>query len=262
LRFVYLFLVPRRNALTYARISTELVFIEIRNSFMRINSVLAGALASAFFGAASAQAAPVAYSDLALWSSAVSGTTTVTIPDPSSGNISPDGYGYDLLGTGPVPYGGVLFTGIVPLDGGFFNVGPLMPGHPAAVLASLQYGYGVVGILITLAAPVTAFSLNFGTFLGEDVTFLLSNGYSLTTNGSSEGIYQPNDFFGVTDLTPFTTVQVSTADQAVYLNDVAFGTAVSAIPEPSTWAMMILGFAGIGFLSYRRSRRSPDHQAC
>lgn len=26
----------------------------------------------------------------------------------------------------------------------------------------------------------------------------------------------------------------------------------SAVPEPSTWAMMILGFCGIGFLSYRR----------
>ena len=26
----------------------------------------------------------------------------------------------------------------------------------------------------------------------------------------------------------------------------------SAVPEPSTWAMMILGFAGIGFLAYRR----------
>jgi outer membrane lipase/esterase len=28
--------------------------------------------------------------------------------------------------------------------------------------------------------------------------------------------------------------------------------AVSAVPEPSTWAMMILGFAGIGFMAYRR----------
>jgi hypothetical protein len=27
---------------------------------------------------------------------------------------------------------------------------------------------------------------------------------------------------------------------------------VSAVPEPSTWAMMILGFAGIGFMTYRR----------
>ena len=29
-------------------------------------------------------------------------------------------------------------------------------------------------------------------------------------------------------------------------------TGVDAVPEPSTWAMMILGFAGIGFMAYRR----------
>ena len=26
----------------------------------------------------------------------------------------------------------------------------------------------------------------------------------------------------------------------------------SAVPEPSTWAMMFLGFAGLGFMVYRR----------
>jgi PEP-CTERM motif len=26
---------------------------------------------------------------------------------------------------------------------------------------------------------------------------------------------------------------------------------VNAIPEPSTWAMMLLGFAGLGFAGYR-----------
>ena len=31
--------------------------------------------------------------------------------------------------------------------------------------------------------------------------------------------------------------------------------AVAAVPEPSTWVMMILGFAGLGFLAYRRSRK-------
>ncbi|HEY5505363.1 MAG TPA: PEPxxWA-CTERM sorting domain-containing protein, partial [Sedimentisphaerales bacterium] len=30
---------------------------------------------------------------------------------------------------------------------------------------------------------------------------------------------------------------------------------ISAVPEPSTWAMMILGFAGIGFMAYRQKRR-------
>jgi hypothetical protein len=26
------------------------------------------------------------------------------------------------------------------------------------------------------------------------------------------------------------------------------------VPEPSTWAMMILGFGGVGFMAYRRKR--------
>ncbi len=32
-------------------------------------------------------------------------------------------------------------------------------------------------------------------------------------------------------------------------------TAVSPVPEPSTWAMMILGFAGIGFMACRRKSK-------
>jgi hypothetical protein len=33
------------------------------------------------------------------------------------------------------------------------------------------------------------------------------------------------------------------------------GPPTSAVPEPSTWAMMILGFAGIGFMAYRRKAK-------
>jgi hypothetical protein len=29
----------------------------------------------------------------------------------------------------------------------------------------------------------------------------------------------------------------------------------AAVPEPSTWAMMILGFAGVGFMAYRRKSK-------
>jgi hypothetical protein len=35
-----------------------------------------------------------------------------------------------------------------------------------------------------------------------------------------------------------------------------FGTVTPAVPEPSTWAMMFLGFTGLGFASLRRSRKS------
>jgi hypothetical protein len=31
---------------------------------------------------------------------------------------------------------------------------------------------------------------------------------------------------------------------------------VISVPEPSTWGMMLLGFAGLGFLGYRRTQRA------
>ena len=70
----------------------------------------------------------------------------------------------------------------------------------------------------------------------------------------------------------FTTIDPfgSTAVTANGINDlgqiVGFYTAAVAadqstigfettIPEPSTWAMMLLGFGGLGFLGYRKVRR-------
>ena len=36
--------------------------------------------------------------------------------------------------------------------------------------------------------------------------------------------------------------------------DFTFGTAAPPVPEASTWAMMLIGFAGVGFVAYRRKR--------
>jgi hypothetical protein len=38
-------------------------------------------------------------------------------------------------------------------------------------------------------------------------------------------------------------------------NDPGRWTGVSAVPESSTWVLMIIGFAGIGFLAYRRKSK-------
>ena len=35
-------------------------------------------------------------------------------------------------------------------------------------------------------------------------------------------------------------------------------TAVAPVPEPSTWAMMILGFAGVGYMTYRRRKQTAS----
>ena len=37
--------------------------------------------------------------------------------------------------------------------------------------------------------------------------------------------------------------------------DQIFTLEISAVPEPSTWAMMLVGFAGLGFLGYRQRQK-------
>ena len=90
--------------------------------------------------------------------------------------------------------------------------------------------------------------------------------------GSTNGIFTykfdspPNDhdhmnwaqyslFFTATGSTTVLSFASAAPQNCCYgpaLDDVA----VVAIPEASTWAMMILGFAGVGFLSYRRKSRA------
>ena len=50
----------------------------------------------------------------------------------------------------------------------------------------------------------------------------------------------------------FTLTQFSAQQASPIFDDFA----IAAVPEPSTWAMMILGFAGVGFLAYRRRSHS------
>ena len=41
----------------------------------------------------------------------------------------------------------------------------------------------------------------------------------------------------------------------VAADNLIVGRPVGSIPEPATWAMMLLGFAGVGFMAYRRKSR-------
>jgi|SRR5665213_929016 len=38
--------------------------------------------------------------------------------------------------------------------------------------------------------------------------------------------------------------------------DLLDSVSVSAVPEPATWAMMILGFMGVGFMAYRKNNKA------
>jgi PEP-CTERM motif len=59
-----------------------------------------------------------------------------------------------------------------------------------------------------------------------------------------------------------TTIDGGSSFQAVGGTGAALGrpitgtlTISAAVPEPSTWAMMILGFVGVGFMAYRRKSK-------
>jgi hypothetical protein len=49
-----------------------------------------------------------------------------------------------------------------------------------------------------------------------------------------------------------TPVYSTASPEFLMMESLGFDPVTNAVPEPSTWAMMILGFAGIGFMAYRR----------
>jgi hypothetical protein len=61
-------------------------------------------------------------------------------------------------------------------------------------------------------------------------------------------------FADAADTIPLPDVEVNSALGFDYVPEDALSSPIGApVPEPSTWAMMLLGFAGLGYAAYRRS---------
>ena len=86
--------------------------------------------------------------------------------------------------------------------------------------------------------------------------------YALASTGTQEGATpnQPLTASAFAYIDPYFSIDPSVADASAYSFTVSpgFGNAPgsipSAIPEPSTWAMMLLGFMGLGYAGYRRAK--------
>jgi len=123
------------------------------------------------------------------------------------------------------------------------------------------------GNLVTLSNTSSTAGFSIDTSLPQQQDGFGNYTYGIAVVGN---IPQPS---GITDLTFFVAYSqaLSTSSfllgtgnaHAYFVADVAapngtgsFNTgvvgAVAAVPEPSTWAMMILGFMGVGFMAYRR----------
>jgi hypothetical protein len=118
-------------------------------------------------------------------------------------------------------YGLTFWVGNVTGDG--------TPGSNSAVYA----GVSTIALLVdgTQVGLFTNSNVTVGNVNWEEFT------YDFTAAFSSELIEFQN---------------ATTADNYAGLDDVSIATVTAAVPEPSIWAMMILGFAGIGAMTYRR----------
>jgi hypothetical protein len=96
----------------------------------------------------------------------------------------------------------------------------------------------------------------FGVFaneLGPDISALaLSLRYQSESSLSGSSTYD-NTSIHELGLTPGTYVYTWSSD-SLTVN-------IEAVPEPATWAMMALGFAGLGFSGYRAAGRRPAVRA-
>jgi hypothetical protein len=94
-------------------------------------------------------------------------------------------------------------------------------------------------------------------FTGEVLGFELvapSHSTALVISGKTVGTYaEGSDFFINTASHPPVNNFTSSGGDENFRTFVDTGV-TAAVPEPSTWAMLLLGFAGIGFAGYRRSK--------
>jgi choice-of-anchor C domain-containing protein len=215
---------------------------------MRLN-VKTLALAAAFLGGAYSQASAVTVVD-GNFTDNITGFVTVQAGSTigGAGGWTVTGGSVDLIGTywqSPTP--GIIGSGSVDLDG----------NSPGGIQQTIAIGPGTYVLSFYLSGnpdggiPVKT-SLSGITGATQEFTYTTGN----NSRDNMNYILETMTFTigpGVTSTVLSFTSQDS---QDSPFGPVIGGVSISsAVPEPSTWAMMILGFAGIGFLAYRRKNK-------
>lgn len=129
---------------------------------------------------------------------------------------------------------------------------------------SLSCSPGGLGVCSAFAEnatfTVTSNSITLAEDGGSSYTPAAFNGLQYSNLGFGSGI---TGFSLSTDLAGLTASDVSFTGSSIEFNaqglsfpDAYFVTLTlsSGVPEPSTWAMLVLGFAGLGFAGYRRAK--------
>jgi hypothetical protein len=123
----------------------------------------------------------------------------------------------------------------------------------------------------TWATPQTSLSIYWGSIDGNaggnnnlNSLAISVDGYTLTgadlvalgaLGTGSQTLPADNQWVTINGLGAFTKVSFSSTGNAF---EFSLG---SGVPEPSTWAMMLAGFAGLGFMGWRGPRKTVPHIA-
>jgi hypothetical protein len=134
-----------------------------------------------------------------------------------------------------------------------------------------HYLWGVGGATITFANAVTRFDIYWGSIDGNgnnNNSLVLNVGsdtitgdnlvaMGLTNGAGNQFDIFDNQWFRISDTNPFTSFAVSSTTNAFEFDMAGPSvTQTSGVPEPSTSAMMLLGFAGLGYAGLKRRPRA------
>jgi hypothetical protein len=144
----------------------------------------------------------------------------------------------------PIPFG----EGTKNLSVGGFDIGTLTVGNPTFT------GHFIPTDPIIPGNPIFQFSFLLGSTDGFP-TFAFAQNAILPVLQIGPPII-PLDIFSLQG-PPIFQGDIVAFDAPVVVGDWNVTiSSVADVPEPSTWAMMILGFAGIGAMTYRRRKQT------
>ena len=204
--------------------------------------------------AATAQATTTTYSSQGTFSAAAGPVTTETFQGCPSSTTSFSGNVSSSVGpcSGIAP--GVTYS---PAQGSLYIAGAGQSSNPTTALGLDLYSGDP--ITIDFASPITAFGANLYQNFGGGAQSGVDAAFQILVYGAGNvllGTFNPNvasgggSFFGLTSTDAFVQVKISQPSGFAVIDNVQWS---GAVPEPGTWAMMLLGFAAIG-VAFRRNR--------